>query len=215
MTPETKMGATGAEARAAAAELAVAFEAYKAANDARLREIEAKRAEDPLTSETLSRIDQALTRTQDRLDRLAIEQSRPALGAGESKSAARAEWAGFLRTGTTPRAEGKSLSVGVGRDGGHAAPPETEALIERLIREASPIRQIATVRQTSSHTFRKPVSVGGAVSGWVAETAARPETDASALELLEFPAAELYAMPAATPALLDDALADVEQWLAE
>ena len=59
------------------------------------------------------------------------------------------------------------------------------------------------------------MSLGGTTSGWVAETAARPETNTSTLDLLEFPTGELYAMPAATPAILDDALVDIEQWLAE
>ncbi|MFW6412676.1 MAG: phage major capsid protein [Oceanicaulis sp.] len=215
MTRETKMVAPSAEARAATHELLAAFESYKEANDRRLDEIEKKRGADPLLDEKLARIDQALNRTQDRLDRIVIEQSRPALGAGERKSAAQGAWGGFLRTGRAPQIEGKALSVGTPGDGGHVAPAETEALIERLVREASPIRQIATVRQTTSHTFKKPVSTGGTTSGWVAETAERPETDTATLDLLEFPTAELYAMPAATPAILDDALVDMERWLAE
>ena len=216
MTRETKMAAPGAEARAAMHELLAAFESFKDANDKRLGEIEAKRAADPLLEEKVGRIDQALSDTQGKLDRMAREASRPALGASEEKSAGRTAWSGFLRTGEAARlTEAKALSTGSNADGGHVAPPETEALIERRVREVSPIRQIATVRQTSAHTFRKPVSLGGTTSGWVAETANRPETNTSTLDLLEFPAAELYAMPAATPAILDDALVDMEQWLAE
>ena len=216
MTRETKMAAPGAEARAAMHELLAAFESFKDANDKRLGEIEAKRAADPLLEEKVGRIDQALSDTQGKLDRMAREASRPALGGAEEKSAGRTAWSGFLRTGEAARlTEAKALSTGSNADGGHVAPPETEALIERLVREVSPIRQIATVRQTSAHTFRKPVSLGGTTSGWVAETANRPETNTSTLDLLEFPAAELYAMPAATPAILDDALVDMEQWLAE
>ena len=216
MTRETKMTAPSPEARAAMHELFTAFESFKAANDRRLDEIEAKRAADPLLDDKLSRIDQALTDAQGRIDRLTREAARPALGATEEKSAAVSSWADYLRTGdNAKRVEAKALSAGTPGDGGHVAPGETEALIERLVREVSPIRQIATVKQTSSHTFKKPVSRGGATSGWVAETAARPETDTSTLDLIEFPTAELYAMPAATPAILDDALVDIEQWLAE
>ncbi|MCR9128838.1 MAG: phage major capsid protein [Alphaproteobacteria bacterium] len=217
MTRETKMAAPGAEARAAMHELLAAFESFKDANDKRLDEIESKRAADPLLEEKVGRIDTALNEAQGKLDRLAREASRPTLGgASEEKSAGREAWSGFLRTGEAARlVEGKALSVGTAGDGGHVAPPETEALIERLVREVSPIRQIATVKQTSAHTFRKPVSLGGTTSGWVAETANRPQTDTSTLDLLEFPAAELYAMPAATPAILDDAMVDMERWLAE
>ena len=218
MTRETKMAAPGAEARAALHELLAAFEGFKDANDKRLDEIEAKRAADPLLEEKVGRIDAALNEAQAKLDRLAREASRPSVGgaAAEEKSAGREAWTGFLRTGEAARlVEGKALSAGTPADGGHVAPPETEALIERLVREVSPIRQIATVKQTRAHTFRKPVSLGGTTSGWVAETANRPETNTSTLDLLEFPAAELYAMPAATPAILDDSLVDMERWLAE
>ena len=216
MTPETKMTAPSPEARAAMHELFTAFESFKEANDRRLDEIEAKRAADPLLEDKLARIDRALTQTQSRIEHLTREAARPALGDGEEKSASVSSWSAYLRSGDAARlSEAKALSVGSPGDGGHVAPGETEAFIERLVREISPIRQIATVKQTTSHTFKKPVSRGGALSGWVAETAARPQTDTSTLDLIEFPTAELYAMPAATPAILDDALVDMEQWLAE
>ncbi|MEE2527057.1 hypothetical protein V0U79_11820 [Hyphobacterium sp. HN65] len=72
MTKETKMAAPSAETRAALGEVLCAFEALKDANDRRLDEIEAKSAADPLLDEKLARIDTALTRAQDRLDRLAL-----------------------------------------------------------------------------------------------------------------------------------------------
>ena len=73
------------------------------------------------------------------------------------------------------------------------------AVIERRLMAASPMREIATVRTVGVGVFKKPVSTAGIASGWVAETAARPETDPATLALLEFPAADLYARPAATP----------------
>jgi len=51
-------------------------------------------------------------------------------------------------------------------------------------------------------------------AGWVSETAARPQPDSGKLAALSFPTMELYAMPAATQALLDDAAVDIEAWLA-
>ncbi len=52
------------------------------------------------------------------------------------------------------------------------------------------------------------------MTGWTTETAARPATDAPALAQVAFPASELYAMPAATQTLLDDAVVNIEEWLA-
>ncbi|MGZ3306247.1 MAG: phage major capsid protein, partial [Asticcacaulis sp.] len=58
------------------------------------------------------------------------------------------------------------------------------------------------------------VSTVAAVSGWVSETASRPETDPATLNLLTFPSGELYASPSATSDILDDAYINIDEWLA-
>ncbi|WP_417484141.1 phage major capsid protein [Maricaulis salignorans] len=215
MTKETKMSPVTGETRAALGEVLAAFEAFKQANDQRLGEIEAKASADILLDEKVARIDAALTDQKSALDRLLLGEARPGLS-GTNGSAESAAWSRYMRRGDLAGlAEAKSLSAGSNSDGGYVVPAETEARIDRLLIEASPIRAIASVRQTSAPVFRKPVSRGGAASGWVTETAARPETGAPSLDLLDFPCAELYAMPAATQQLLDDAMVDVDQWLAE
>ena len=94
-------------------------------------------------------------------------------------------------------------------------PSETETEIGRRLSAASPIRAIAGLRQVSTSVYKKPFAISGAATGWVGETAARPETAAPALAELQFPAMELYAMPAATQALLDDAAVNLDQWIAD
>ncbi|MBA4270142.1 MAG: phage major capsid protein, partial [Methylobacterium sp.] len=74
---------------------------------------------------------------------------------------------------------------------------------------------LATVRTISSGTYKKAFSTTGPASGWVGETAARPQTSSPTLAELSFPAMELYAMPAATQTLLDDAIVNIDQWIAE
>ena len=212
MSKETKMNTVSAESRAVMGELLAAFEQFKQANDQRLAEIETRAAADVLLEDKLARIDAVLDSQKSALDRLVSEAGRPGLASGGEISAASAGFTAYMRRGESH--EGKSLTAGVSSEGGHVVPVETEARIDRLLAEASPIRAIATVRQTAAGVFRKPVSRGGAATGWVSEAAARPETDAPSLELIEFPAAELYAMPAATQQLLDDAMVDVEDWLA-
>jgi HK97 family phage major capsid protein len=59
------------------------------------------------------------------------------------------------------------------------------------------------------------VTTAGLATGWVAETASRPQTDSQTIDALNFPTAELYAMPAATAQFLDDAAVDVGQWIAD
>jgi len=222
MTIETKMNApvgANAEARLLTAEVLAAFEALKAANDARIEEIEKRGAADPLLDAKLKKIEQTLDRQRTALERLALEQARPAIGDDPRKTDPehKSAWSAYLRKGDDSgiaKLDLKSVNVGTEAQGGYVAPPELDRLIEQRLTASSPMRQIATVRQTSATVFRKPVSLGAA-SAWVSETGTRAETTAPTLDLLEFPAAELYAMPAATQTLLDDAYADVDEWLAD
>ena len=58
------------------------------------------------------------------------------------------------------------------------------------------------------------VTSGGTPSGWVGEIEARPETGTPGFNEIAPPSGELYANPAASQAMLDDAAFDVEAWLA-
>ena len=215
---ETKMTPAG-DGPAANDALLRTLDAYRETNDGRLAEIEKKGAADALLDDKLKRVDAALDRQKTMLDRLALEAARPGLegpgasGDPEHKSA----WSTYIRKGDESglaRLDTKSLNVGTDDQGGYVAPPELDRLIEARLTRSSPMRAIASVRQSSSAVFKKPVSLGSAAS-WVTETAARTETAAPTLSLLSFPSAELYAMPAATQTLLDDAYADIDEWLAE
>ena len=213
---ETKQAAASPEARAAMHELMAAFEAFKGANDARLAEIEKKASADTLLEEKVARIDAAVAGAQARLDRVVSEARRPAMeGAVVAAPEAKAAWDAYLRSGAASSLiETKAgLDSGSG-SGGLIAPAETERLVERRLMAASPMREIATVRTVASGVFRKPVSTDGVEAGWAAETAPRPETEGATLSLLEFPSAELYASPAATQTLLDDAFMSLDEWLA-
>ena len=213
---ETKQAAASPEARAAMHELMAAFEAFKGANDARLAEIEKKASADTLLEEKVARIDAAVAGAQARLDRVVSEARRPAMeGAAVAAPEAKAAWDAYLRSGAASSLiETKAgLDSGSG-SGGLIAPAETERLVERRLMAASPMREIATVRTVASGVFRKPVSTDGVEAGWAAETAPRPETEGATLSLLEFPSAELYASPAATQTLLDDAFMSLDEWLA-
>ena len=213
---ETKQAAASPEARAAMHELMAAFEAFKGANDARLAEIEKKASADTLLEEKVARIDAAVAGAQARLDRVVSEARRPAMeGAVVAAPEAKAAWDAYLRSGAASSLiETKAgLDSGSG-SGGLIAPAETERLVERRLMAASPMREISTVRTVASGVFRKPVSTDGVEAGWAAETAPRPETEGANLSLLEFPSAELYASPAATQTLLDDAFMSLDEWLA-
>lgn len=199
------------------------FEAFRQENDARLAELERRGTADVLLTEKIDRIDRTLDEQKRLADGLALKAARPRLGgdprersgpAHEHKQAFDAYVRGGVDTNLR-RLEEKALAVGSGQDGGYLVPTELEREILRRVAEVSPIRAIAGNRQVSGSVYNKPFSATGPAAGWVAETAARPETAGPVLELLAFPTMELYAMPSATGALLDDAAVDVDQWIAE
>lgn len=220
IAPETK--AAGADLALAFEDLRYTLENYRATNEERLAGLEARQGIDPLTEEKLVRMDAALDDTMRRIDRLTLERARPALSQDGPRDPLTAEhkaaFGAYVRTGEAgglKRLEAKALSAGSGPDGGYLAPATVEGEILRRLANVSPIRSLATVRTISSGTYKKAFSTTGPASGWVAETAARPQGSSPTLAELSFPAMELYAMPAATQTLLDDAIVDIDQWIAE
>ena len=210
MTQETKMSPAIAPGDA---DIMAAFEAYKQANDARLAEVEQRGTADPLTDERLARIDRRLEALSLKAAGPHAENARPA----HEDIAHSQAWQRYLRSGDESglaRLDTKSLNTGTDDQGGYVAPPELDRLIEARLQAASPMRAIATVRQTSAGVYRKPVGLGAAAS-WAGETDARIETASPSLALLDFPTGELYAMPAATQTLLEDSYSDVDAWLAD
>ncbi len=148
-----------------------------------------------------------------RLDRVSRAAARPAIGGGAAPSVELKGFVdGYLRRGR--ETELKSVSGAVAADGGFAVPREIDAMISAQLKVISPIRAIAQVVQTGSAGYRKLVTAGGSASGWVSEVAARPETTTPKFNEIAPPMGELYANPAASQAMLDDADFDVEAWLA-
>ncbi|MCD2177484.1 phage major capsid protein [Rhizobium sp. C1] len=196
------------------------FEAFKETNDRRLAEMEKKQVADALTIEKLGRIDKAMDEQKKLLDRLALKGARPPLGRPGASAADALEhktaFEAYIRRGDETnlrQIEAKAMSIGSGADGGYTVTPELDAEIGRRLSVVSPIRALATVRQVSTAVLKKPFATSGMATGWAGETAARPQTSSAQLAELAFPVMELYAMPAATQALLDDSAVDIEAWM--
>ena len=203
---EVAAGPSSLEVVEAFDEFMMAFEAFKEANDERLAQIESRVSADVVTTEKMERINRALDEHKHLVDGLVLKSRRPHLSGERTETSLaalqhKAAFNGYVRHGaeTQLRAlEGKAMSVGSDADGGYLVPEETEREIGRLLSNASPIRAISGVREISGSVYKKPFAVTGPATGWVAETAARPETNSATLAELSFPAMELYAMPAAT-----------------
>jgi HK97 family phage major capsid protein len=121
----------------------------------------------------------------------------------------------YLRRGLDAGVEMKSVTGATGPDGGFAVPREIDEAIETLLKSISPIRAIASVVATGSAGYRKLVAAGGTPSGWASETAPRPETATPVFSEIAPPSGTLYANPAASQAMLEDAAFDLEGWLSD
>ena len=146
-----------------------------------------------------------------------IHQQRPALDGvkGGAVDPARAAFVDrYLRQGMEAGLELKSFNGASNGAGGYAVPREIDQIIDATLKSISPIRSIANVVRTGTAGYRKLVTSGGIVSGWASETGARAETATPSFNEIVPPYGELYANPAASQAMLDDAQFDVESWLA-
>jgi len=148
-----------------------------------------------------------------RMDAQAVVAARPALSGAKSVNSPFVD--NYLRKGMEAGVELKALAGTSDAAGGYAVPEEIDAQIDRTLTAISPIRAIANVVKVGSAGYRKLVTTGGTPAGWVAEDAGRPETNTPSFIEIAPPFGELYANPAASQAMLDDAAFDVEAWLAQ
>lgn len=191
------------------ADLQKAFEDFKSANDEKL-----KGKADVVLDEKVTRIDAAVGDFQKAIDDLNAKLAAAQLGGGGGRELRDAEYSESFRAHFAKGTISASLNKGADDEGGYLAPIEWDRTIVDKLVEISPMRQIAQVQTISTAGFRKLFNLRGTGSGWVGETAARPETTTAEFGPLNFVPGELYANPAATQQLLDDAEVDLEQWLA-
>ncbi len=167
------------------------------------------------TPDPLAELRDQVARMRRWMDAHTVAAARPALSGGAPSEAKSLFVERYLRRGDRHGFEAKSLSLGAGSSGGYAVPREIDETIARTLKSISPIRSVANVVAVGSSGYRKLVAVGGVESGWVADGQPRPETATPVFEEVAPPMGELYANPAATQAMLDDAAFDVEGWLAD
>jgi HK97 family phage major capsid protein len=138
---------------------------------------------------------------------------RPQLAGVDAANPARSAFVeGYVRKGR--EVELKSFAGNVPADGGFAVPKEIDEVIDATLKSISPIRSVANVVRVGSAGYRKLVTTNGVASGWASEVGARATTTTPTFNEIVPSFGELYANPAATQAMLDDAQFDVEAWLA-
>lgn len=192
-----------------------AFETFKETNDKRLTEL-AKGQEDVVRTEQVNRINAAVGDLQTALDLANERIANLAMGGvgGGGRKIRDAEYSksflAHMRRGDVQA----SLNKGVAQEGGYLTPVEWDRTITDRLVQISPMRAICSVMTISTNGFSKLFNNRGTTSGWVGEPDARPATATPTLGPVTFNTGELYANPAATQQILDDAEIDLENWLA-
>ncbi|PWK65863.1 phage major capsid protein [Aminobacter sp. AP02] len=205
-----------------------AFEAFKAEHNAALADVK-KGTTDVVRTDKVDRINSAISDLQSALDEQAVKLAAMQTGAQTGDNKTRGEYAKafdrFFRKGDEagidaaieaaiaagPKA---AMNITTPADGGYTAPLEWDRTITDKLKIVSPMRQIASVITIGGNGLSKLYNDRATASGWVGESAARPETTTAKFAEVKFNTGEIYANPAATQRLLDDSELNLESWLA-
>lgn len=197
------------------ASLQKAFEDFKDTHAEQIKGVNAK-FDDVVTRDKLDKVNAAVGDLQSALDKQTAALAALELGGlGGDKDRVKDKgytdaFMAHIRKGDVQA----SLNKGADAEGGYLAPREWDRTITDKLVILSEMRSLATVQTISGNGFKKLFNLRGTTSGWVGETAARPETVAPTFGSMDFQTGELYANPAATQQMLDDAEVDLEAWLA-
>lgn len=199
-------------------EMSEAFQAFKSANDSRLKSIESKGYAPAEVEEKTNKLNDEITRLEGEIKGLTAAMSRGDRGTekpgNETEKKHSELMSKYLRKGVES-AELKAMSVDSDEDGGFLVSPASSSEIVKQVYESSPVRQYSSVQTISTDALEILEDLDEAGSGWVGETQARAETGTPKLKKIIISVHELYAQPKATQKFLDDAAINVESWLAE
>ena len=209
----TRADASG-DIRALIADLNKDWSEFKASMADKDKEL-AKRFDDVVTTEKLERINSSVSELQASVDQANSKIAAMSIGAGGDEGKVKdPEYTEAFRAHFRKGDIQAALNKGADDEGGYLAPVEWDRTITSELIQVSPMRQIAQIQPISNAGFTKLFADRGTGSGWVGETAARPQTSTPKFVPLSFRPGEIYANPAATQQVLDDAEINLEQWLA-
>ncbi len=208
-------------------DLGEAFEQFKEANEARLKQIEDRGGADPLLKEKVERISADMSRIEaikSQLETLETEVARGQLpggtGDGQISVAEREHSEGFMqfmrhgvKDGLRDLEVKAELSTLSDPDAGFLMPPAIEGAIDKVAGTISAMRSICSTMTIGGDSYEKLVSQGGATYEWVAEKQSRSTTSTPTLAEIAINVKEISAKPRATQKSLDDVRIDLAAWL--
>lgn len=190
-----------------------AFATFKAEHSKQLDEVKKGQA-DALQALKVDAINADISKLQTAVDEANAKIAAAQMNGGADSRVKDREYssafAAHMKRGDVQAA----LNKGTASEGGYLAPTEWDRTITDRLVQVSPFRGLASVQTISTNAFTKLFNNRGTASGWVGETAARPETAGPSFSQLTYTTGELYANPSATQQMLDDAEVNLEAWLA-
>ncbi|MBN9468988.1 MAG: phage major capsid protein [Bosea sp.] len=167
----------------------------------------------PNTNTDTAELETRVADLQSRIDELEVRDQRGGAGATADATAdtERRALASFIRTGEDT--EIRAASSDNDTAGGFFILPTVDSTIRNLLADVSPIRSLAEVVTIGGNTYERFYSTGNRGAQWVGEKSARPQ-DTARPELIKhsYGVAEMYAAPATTRHLAEDASFDVAGW---
>lgn len=206
-------GGNPTEVKALIEAMNVAFAAFKAEHTQQLEDVRKGNA-DALQALKVDNINAELGRLQKAVDDANLQMASAQIGGGASDAVKDREYTTAFASHFKKGEVQAALNKGADDQGGYLAPVEWDRTITDKLVLVSPMRQLGTVQSVSGAGLTKLYNLGGTASGWVGETAARPQTATGTFASLGFGWGEIYANPAATQQLLDDSAINLETWLA-
>lgn len=198
---------------------------------------EKKSKEDPLSEQKQDRIiDELSERVRElksRYDDLELKSQRPQESGSsrmddrdyfETKSdedfglEVKSAWQKWARSGDASEIrdlEVKTMTSLSDPNGGYFVYPELDREINSILLDSGGFREIARVRTISTSQYKKRARVGGVDAGWIGERDSRARTGTPQYEEIKIGVGELYARPAVTQTILEDAAIDIESEIAQ
>lgn len=102
-------------------------------------------------------------------------------------------------------------------DGGYAVPNEVDGVIDTVVRDLTPLRNLARVVTMSPGrgSWEKIVGQTGSQTAWAGEEDSRDDTNTPTLRKVTIDPHEVYAIPELTNHILEDSAFDLNGFLAE
>ena len=191
-----------------------AFEAFKAANDERLAEIEKKGTADPVLVAQVEKANQAISDLQVQIKKISLGADTTVK---EKISAYREAFVAFVRKGDASALRAVdpqgALSVGTDSAGGFTVPDEFEKMLIQGLLNQNVMRSLATVTPSISGIKSIPVVSAHGSAGWITEAGAFAESDET-FSVVTLDAFKVGRLIKVSQELLQDSAFDIEAYLA-